>query len=190
MNTLMLCDRGSDAFDGLDLRALVEAAGRGAGGEVAAIELSAGEIRPCRGCFMCWVRTPGLCIMDDDCANAVSGRLVRSDVVVLLSRITYGGLSQDVKALLDRLIPNISPFFEMVSGEMHHRARYERFPTMVAIGYGATTPRERETFVALAGRNALNMKAARHYSFTPEDAGQAADMARALGAVLALEAHA
>ena len=56
------------------------------------IELRDVSISHCKGCFDCWVKTPGICATRDG-AGAVTRALVRSDLVVLLSPITFGGYS-------------------------------------------------------------------------------------------------
>lgn len=169
MNTLILCDRESVDFESLNLLALTEALVKNAGSEVKTVVLNGDEIKPCLGCFGCWVKTPGLCVLTSDCANEVSGCEMRADAVILLSRITYGGYSHDIKAFLDRSIPNISPMFEIYRGEMHHKMRYERFPHWIAVGYGEATPKERQTFADLAERHALNMRPLRHFVFTVQN---------------------
>ena len=168
MNVLLLCDRESDCYEGHDLRARITETVQSAGHTIKTCVLDGDALAPCRGCFGCWIKTPGLCVLSNDAVNEIAGEEIRADAVVLLSRIQYGGYSYDVKAFLDRSIPNISPFFEIYQGEMHHRMRYKRFPAWIAIGYGAHTEREGQCFVALAERNALNMRSKKHFAYTCE----------------------
>ena len=157
MNVLILCDRQSSSYHEQDLGTLAHAVAASAGCDAELVVVNGDELAPCRGCFLCWVKTPGLCIYTDDAANSISARLIRSDAVVLLGRITFGGYSYDLKAFLDRAIPNILPYFEIIDGEMHHEKRYPSFPMLICIGYGDHTPFEAETFALLARRNSLNM---------------------------------
>ena len=189
MNILILCDRGSDDYDGVNLCREAQTAVERAGGEARVITLNGDEIKPCMGCFHCWVKTPGLCVMTDDRANEVAGHEMRSDAMVIISKITYGGYSYDIKSFLDRSIPNLSPFFELIHGETHHKRRYARFPYMFTIGYGDCAPGERETFVALAERNALNMRPPGHSVFTVHDAGEAVEAMRFLANIITREAR-
>ena len=187
VKTLILYDRESTCYDNRDLCAQIRDIVRESGGEATVVRLNGDEIKPCRGCYRCWVKTPGQCILTDDCVGTVSGQEIKSDVVILLSRITYGGYSYDIKSFLDRNIPNILPFFEIVNGEMHHEMRYEHFPYMISIGYGDFTPQERQTFVSLAERNALNMRPPKHFAFAMRDAAEMRETMQALKTILSKE---
>ena len=81
-----------------------------------------GGIRPCMGCFGCWVKTPGRCVLNDAYAH-MPRLLAEADEVLVMSRYTYGGFSSFVKNVFDRSIGYVLPFFEVVDGEMHHKAR-------------------------------------------------------------------
>ncbi len=117
------------------------------------------EISYCRGCFNCWIKTPGECIIDDD-ARDICARIIQSDVVVYLTPITYGAYSPTLKVLLDRSIPLIHPFFEKIDGEYHHRKRYDRYPSIYGIGLlESEDPELEELFRKNVTRNALNMHA-------------------------------
>jgi len=187
LKTLILCDRGSTDFEGTDLQALVESAAREVGAEVTTIVLNGDKITPCRGCFMCWVKTPGLCIMNGDGVNDIAKLEINSDTIIMLTKITYGGYSFDCKSLLDRSIPNISPFFRIIEGEMHHKARYSKFPTMIAIGYGAVAPNEAQTFIQVTRRNALNLGAKQNHALTIQDADEVFEAVQAVKVLLAGE---
>jgi len=172
MKTTILCDRESRAFGGIDVALQVQSAVQETGSEARLIELNGDELNPCFGCFHCWVKTPGLCIQTNDKANTIAGFQMQSDVLIILSKITYGGYSCDIKSFLDRSIPNLSPFFENVNGEMHHKMRYERFPVTISIGYGDYTEQEYGTFKKLAERNALNMRPPEHFVFAIKNPGE------------------
>ncbi len=119
------------------------------------------EIAPCFGCFGCWVRTPGVCVIDD-AGRDVARRMVQSDLLVYLTPLTFGGYSSELKKAVDRLIPNILPFFQSIDGEVHHVKRYERYPRLVAIGVapsGPVDPEDEELFETLVHRNAINYRA-------------------------------
>jgi hypothetical protein len=140
------------------LVALLEEAG------VDVLRLSPGElaIAGCLGCFGCWVRTPGECVLDDD-GRRVARAVIQSDVTAFVTPVTFGGYSSSLKAAVDRLIPLGSPFFQRVAGETHHRRRYARYPRLLGVGTLAKPDAEAAgLFCALVGRNALNLHAPVH----------------------------
>ncbi len=91
------------------------------------------KIAYCRGCFKCWVTTPGICMIGDF-GREIAAMIIGHNLIVLLTPVTFGGYSSHLKRALDRLIPNISPFFVIIEGEIHHVKRYERYPDMLAVG--------------------------------------------------------
>jgi len=159
MKICFLCDRNSQDFCGINLQKTVLELLTASEHEITTIVLVGDEISPCLGCFKCWITTPGLCVLTADEINSMARQVINSDVLLLLSQINYGGYSYDIKAFLDRFIPNILPFFEIVEAETHHKKRYKKYPTMLSIGYGASSQQENSTFHKLVQRNALNFRA-------------------------------
>jgi hypothetical protein len=116
------------------------------------------DLRFCRGCFGCWVQNPGLCLINDD-ANDLDGMVIRSDLLVLTTRVTFGGYSSVLKRAVDRFIGLGSPLFMKVDGEIHHQKRYPRFPKILALGLLSDLDVESErTFRTLVARNAINAR--------------------------------
>lgn len=76
-------------------------------------------VHHCVGCFGCWFKTPGRCVINDR-ASDFAKLMSQHDEVIVISRLTFGGFSPDVKAVFDRSIGFILPFFRIVNGEMHH----------------------------------------------------------------------
>jgi hypothetical protein len=114
------------------------------------------DIRPCAGCFGCWIRTPGRCVIRD--CDEIAQAVVRSHLLVLLTPVTFGGYSSELKKGLDRLIFTNLPFFRTVGGETHHRPRYGSSPNLLAIGVLERPDEESERiFTTLVERNAINM---------------------------------
>ena len=86
-----------------------------------------GPVRNCVGCFGCWCKTPGKCVIPDGYGD-FGKHLGACGEYLILSRVVYGGFSPFVKNVLDRNIGYILPFFELRKGEMHHKPRYpDRF---------------------------------------------------------------
>lgn len=115
------------------------------------------DIAPCIGCFGCWTKTPGSCIIKDAAAD-VTKAFIRSDLVVLLTPITFGGYSSTLKRALDRSIGLIRPEFHKTSGEVHHRVRYTSYPRLLGLGLIDKLDEDQEsTFKHLVSRNAINL---------------------------------
>ena len=94
-----------------------------------------GTIHPCTGCFGCWNKTPGTCVMHDGYENM--GMLIHhADEVIVISRYTYGGFSGFVKNVFDRSLGYVLPHFELVHGESHHQKRYDEEKPYTFIFYG------------------------------------------------------
>lgn len=118
------------------------------------------EIAPCRGCFACWVKTPGECIIDDAGRN-IARAAIRSDLLVYVTPITFGGCSSALKKAVDRMIPLILPYFTFVGSEVHHIRRYPTAPNLLGVGLlrGSDESQER-IFKKLIRRNSINFHAA------------------------------
>lgn len=116
-----------------------------------------GEIKKCVGCFGCWVKTPGQCIIKDD-YQKMGELLAQTEELILISKCSFGGFSSFVKNVMDRSISYILPFFEMRNGEMHHKSRYSNKLKIKAVFYGEDiTEDEKETARELVKANAINL---------------------------------
>jgi multimeric flavodoxin WrbA len=115
-----------------------------------------GNLHHCIGCFGCWIKTPGQCVIKDEYSN-MGQLLSRCDELILISKCTYGGFSPFVKNILDRAISYISPYFVIRNGEMHHKRRYDNVISISAYFYGGDiTQSEKETAKSLVTANAVN----------------------------------
>lgn len=104
-----------------------------AGGVIENIFLIKKEIKPCLGCFDCWYKTPGKCIIKDDMDELLS-KFLSSDIVVFATPIYIDNLTGIMKNFMDRLIPVIDPRFERDEiGECRHKKRFEKYPKIVVI---------------------------------------------------------
>lgn len=116
-----------------------------------------GEIKKCMGCFGCWVKTPGQCVIEDD-YQRMGELLAQTEELILISKCSFGGFSSFVKNVMDRSISYILPFFEMRNGEMHHKSRYSNKLKIKAVFYGEDiTEDEKETARELVKANAINL---------------------------------
>jgi multimeric flavodoxin WrbA len=115
------------------------------------------EIAPCIGCFQCWTKTPGECVFDDE-QRRIYADMAKSDLVILITPITFGGYSSELKKGLDRFIPVLLPFFRMYNGETHHPSRSGKEWNLLGVGTLPLKDEEKERlFRDLVKRNSLNM---------------------------------
>jgi len=85
------------------------------------------DIRYCVGCFGCWVKTPGECGTRDG-SDDIRREVINSDFVLFASPVIMGFTSALLKKAHDKFIPLILPYFELVQNEVHHVARYDKYP--------------------------------------------------------------
>ena len=124
--------------------------------DAAAVDLSALRIANCVGCFGCWTKTPGRCVIRDDAAR-VYPLIARSEQVLYVSRVKYGSYAPVMKTMLERAIPIQQAFIRIHHGETHHIQRAVAEKDAVILAYGDTGDEERELFRLLVARNAHNM---------------------------------
>jgi len=128
------------------------------------ISLHEKDIKPCLGCFKCWVETPGICVIDDY-GRETARKMIQTDNMIYLSTIRFGGYSAELKKALDRALPLLSPFFRVFHEEIHHEQRYDKYPNMIVYGIIDEPNNEQEAiFTELAKRNSLNNFAPKHAS--------------------------
>jgi hypothetical protein len=130
---------------------------RSSGYQVETVRLKDQDIADCTGCFACWTRTPGRCVIADD-GIAVASMMAASDVMVLLSPITFGGYSYHLKKALDRSIGNLLPLMRTFNGEVHNYRRYGHRQRLIVVGLlPARDGDSQGVFSELAERNSLNL---------------------------------
>jgi multimeric flavodoxin WrbA len=126
---------------------------------VAEFDLTALEIAPCRGCFDCWIKTPGLCFTRD-AMDGVLRELARAEFAFWITPIAFGGYGYHLKKALDRSIPILLPFFIKIGGEVHHPLRYDVKRRLAVLGtLPAPDPESERIFHGLVARNSINLHA-------------------------------
>ncbi len=149
------------------------------GWTVETLRLAEMNIRPCVGCFGCWLKTPGECLIHDD-GRVTARAQVQADARIILTPVSFGGYSGLVKRALDRMVPNVSPLFKLVHGEIHHQQRYPDPGSWFAVGWLPRPDAEcAALFQHLIERNAINAHSPRHgmVTFSPDDAPTARQQA-------------
>ena len=129
-----------------------------------------GSGSPCTGCFGCWVRTPGRCVIRDG-LEKTGPQLGSAGRLILVSHCCFGSVSPAVKKVLDRSISYMHPYFEIRAGSMHHTMRYSNRLRIQAYLYGPSTEAEQRTAAGILAANALNLNAVlERVCFVPDGA--------------------
>jgi multimeric flavodoxin WrbA len=89
------------------------------------VDIGRKQIEPCKGCFSCWEKTPGKCIINDD-TEPVLEKYIHADIVIWSFPLYYYGIPSKTKAFIDRLLPtNLPDIIENADGTSGHPARYD-----------------------------------------------------------------
>jgi hypothetical protein len=105
------------------LKPLFEGA-RDAGAEVEEFYARKLKIAPCNGCLTCWLKTPGVCVQEDD-AVMVREKMMGADITVMATPIYFFNMTSYMKNLMERaILPMVLPYLKLVNGHMGHPTRF------------------------------------------------------------------
>ena len=130
--------RGEKSNTLLAAQALLDGILEVAGGEVRILDTNSLKVSPCRGCFGCWDRTPGQCVIRDDMQTVYEAAAAASLIVVSFP-VYFFGMPGPVKTVTDRMIPMMRAYD---GGPELHRVRPamqgKRFLFVSTCGYRST----------------------------------------------------
>ncbi len=116
------------------------------------------NISNCVGCFGCWVKTPGICVLKDGYDN-MGISMGNCDEMIIISECCYGSVSPFVKTVQDRAISYFHADFEIRNDMMRDKVRYDNTITLSAYFYGKDiSTKEKETAIEIIKANAENYK--------------------------------
>ncbi|MGO9122108.1 MAG: flavodoxin family protein [Desulfomonilaceae bacterium] len=108
---------------------------RVAGANTEVVHLGHLKIKPCLGCFLCWVKTPGKCVQRDDMAD-VFERFVQADLLVFGTPLYHFNVSGLMKNFIDRTLPFAEPWLVEhpdQPGSSSHPDRYPKERSMLLV---------------------------------------------------------
>jgi multimeric flavodoxin WrbA len=116
------------------------------------------KMAKCFGCFGCWLRTPGICIMHDG-TESLGKQIACCDEFIIISKSLYGGFSKEIKNALDRSIAFVLPFFEIRNREQHHQARYAKSGKIRSCIYSSSkvSDADKALLTEITKANCINM---------------------------------
>ena len=127
------------------------------GAETEIILLSDKIIHPCKGCWACWVKTPGVCIQKDDMGDILK-KIWECDLLIFASPLYVDCVSGQLKVFMDRMIPGLMPNFVKIDGVWRHPLRQETPPKIgVVCNSGFPQHEHFQVIRHLFERVALNM---------------------------------
>jgi multimeric flavodoxin WrbA len=104
-----------------------------AGADVEQVLLSKKAIRNCKGCFWCWLKTPGKCVIKDD-MEPILEKLKEADLLVFATPLYVDNVTGLMKNFMDRILPLGEPYqVKDEKGECRHPARYVKTPKIGVI---------------------------------------------------------
>ena len=106
--------------------------------EVNVIRVIDKDIAPCRGCFGCWERMDGHCVIEDD-QNAILDIYRKADIIIWSFPLYCYGMPSHLKAFLDRTIPLVKmKMVQEENGTVRHvaLADFSKIHTLVICGCG------------------------------------------------------
>lgn len=107
--------------------------------------LSDMSVKPCTGCFFCWGRNNGTCVINDD-IPAIKQKILDADVIIGSYPLYFFSMPGTVKTLNDRLLSIMLPYSgkKIVKGEPFHKFRYDmhekRFLLISTCGFNDVMP--------------------------------------------------
>lgn len=81
-----------------------------AGGSVELIDLKTSEIKECTGCFTCWNKTPGKCVLQDQMTREILPKWISCDLIVYGTPIFQHHMNSLMARFRERTIPGSPPY--------------------------------------------------------------------------------
>ena len=122
MNVLVI--NGSPKTENSNSMKLTRSFLNGAGYDAEIMHVYQLEIKPCLGCYACWKKTPGQCVIKDDMAKILD-KIIAADVIIWSFPLYYFSLPGALKNLIDRQLPLNLPFMSDRNAGGSHPPRYD-----------------------------------------------------------------
>lgn len=114
------------------------------------------DIKRCKACGGCGDITPGKCVIKDE-MQQIYRAVAKSETLIMLTPIRFGGYSSILKQAVDRFMPLGLPFYYVKKGTLFHKTRYGH---KYYIGIGQVNENisgQEENFSKIVAQNAANL---------------------------------
>lgn len=81
------------------------------------------DINDCLGCFSCWNKTPGCCILCDDMPPLLE-KIKCADIIVWATPLYHYGMTARLKRIMERTTPLSKPYIVKRGDHYKHPPRY------------------------------------------------------------------
>ena len=88
------------------------------------IDVSKLEVKSCLGCYVCWTKTPGKCVIKDDMEEYLAKR-IEADIIVWSFPLYCFNVPGGLKNFIDRGLPLKLPFMSPDDERGRHPSRYD-----------------------------------------------------------------
>lgn len=88
------------------------------------INAAKANVKPCLGCYACWEKTPGKCVISDDMTEILN-KLMNADIIIWSFPLYYFSVPGALKNIIDRQLPMNMPFMLTESESGAHPSRYD-----------------------------------------------------------------
>lgn len=160
MEALVIADKEYQGQTYQGLKELIDAFLQDKGFETKLTEVGTDNLTFCKGCFGCWIKKPGECVIND-LMGQINRDFMNSDLVIYLSPVVFGQCSANIKNSIDRNVMSLMlPFFETrPDGSTMHPPRYDSLPRLIIIGYGDGIPAEdQQLFLDITKKHRRNVE--------------------------------
>lgn len=77
--------------------------------QIELVHLAKLDIKPCAGCYSCWKKTGGKCVLRDD-MQTIYEKIAAADIIIESFPLFFFGMPGPMKTMTDRCLPLMMPY--------------------------------------------------------------------------------
>ncbi|MFH1188260.1 MAG: flavodoxin family protein [bacterium] len=110
-----------------------------AGGEIEKIYLADTKIIKCKGCFSCWIKTPGKCVFQNDDMPEILRKMEEADIVVYATPLYHFNMASDMKIMIEKTLPISEPYLirdkEITTHPRRNKVKQDKWVIVSVCGF-------------------------------------------------------